>query len=92
MLDEGEEGRWGSGRSSHQVNEGGEGGGREREGEASTGEGVVRKAMTLLLPFLSLALGRGKGVSGSVMVPGFRPQLPDSLLCGSCFAGVNEAG
>ena len=49
--------------------------------------------MTLLLPFLSLALGRvGGEVSGSIMEPGFLPQLSDSLFCGSCFAGVNEAG
>ena len=25
------------------------------------------------------------------MEPGFPPQLSDSLFCGSCFAGVNEA-
>lgn len=39
------------------ANEQGGGGG----GEAGKGEGVVRKAMTVLLPFLSLALGRGEG-------------------------------
>lgn len=56
----------------------------------------MRKAMSILLPFLSLALGRpGGGVgdgSDGVMVAGLLPQLSDSLLCGSCLTGVNEAG
>lgn len=54
----------------------------------------MRKVMTILLPLLSLALGRpggGRGVSDGVMVTGL-PRLSDSLLCGSCLTGVNEAG